>query len=592
MKRESDRDADAPDGKKIKKFQEALQGHLNTVGTQTGRPLVVQMHQFAGAARISKSLLVANRQCTVRIWAWDMGTGKTVASAVLIAFLSRIESRAATLVVAPLSMLESWRTALLEWLPLSEETDLVVARSVAHLQNGADLSQAKVVLLTKECLVGCFRAHYKWNPQASDYVATNGRSYFRGAYERQPGTSPHSLFSLAERNKFHCFIGDEIHEYKNPKTWWAAASKAVASQCKVRIGLTGTPVCNSPLDLPGILQALGVDDGEVVDQKLWKGVRLDAELVRNVQRRYIDRVLRDSIRPSLPPRTDVPIVYDAAVSLQCNPPPGLYDDLPRERDIRAGNRLVQLYNHRLGVARRAVKEMQDEQGSQESFKTLMKALAFLRAMLWSVDWALVGSERFLKTPGAVLLAAAQPTATVTALRTAVLAAQGDGHSRVVVYNPYVTALRIAEAHFKMDGACGETFLFHGKLTAEGRSSLLNNFLKCEKGVLLLSPAGGLGLTICPGCEVMIFSGYPFSPQELEQAACRVWRIKQTEPVHFYHLVAQGSIHTAMREMYEDKVRLEDAVLNSASVGDKQWKQKASLLRMMRTADSAGNLVGA
>ena len=55
--------------------------------------------------------------------------------------------------------------------------------------------------------------------------------------------------------------------------------------------------------------------------------------------------------------------------------------------------------------------------------------------------------------------------------------------------------------------------------------------------MLLSAAGAIGTTLCPGCEVLLCVGsVPWNSTTLDQAHGRIWRIGQTRPVEIVQFV--------------------------------------------------------
>ena len=567
-------------------FAKALGPHLNSVDPHTGSKLNMFEHQFKSARRVSKAL--SEKGSARCILAHDMGTGKTVTAIVLIAFLSRLAEDTKTkcrgLVVVPVSMLDSWKRTLLAWLPIDESTDLIVGKSGERWPTTEALAAAKIVLVTKDCLTSWLRSFTEWNAEAEEKIGRNGQSYFVGAYKPKRGSTRHPAFSFASQMTF--VIVDEVHMI-NPKTWDGEAVSRFTKHASTCIGLTGTPVTNNLTDVPRILRVLGERNPDLVDETMWQGSSVDRVLVKGLNSR-LDVVGRDVIFPSLPTREDVVKEYDATVCMQPPTPDDFYAFSDKIKEERLKGPVV-LYNEHLDSARAAARRIQQKQGGRNMTR-LLGELAFLRASLWSIDWALAQKDRFLACPEAVAAAASQPTATLCALAAAVAEEQLAGHARVAVYNPSVTALKIAQMHLKADPSYGEVFLFDGSLSVTKRTKMISDFLACAKGVLLLSKAGGVGLTICPGCEVMIFCDYPWSPMDLEQAACRVWRIGQTKPVRCVHLVARGSIHSALREMYGDKKRLAKMVVHKDFSEGTQWKMKEGVVRMMNYADpSTGNL---
>jgi hypothetical protein len=141
---------------------------------------------------------------------------------------------------------------------------------------------------------------------------------------------------------------------------------------------------------------------------------------------------------------------------------------------------------------------------------------------------------------------------------------------------------------------GDLFLYDSSLSPKQRNEMVKAFLKCDKGVLLFSGAGGIGITLCPGCEVLLSIGsLPWNATDLDQAFGRVYRIGQNQPVEIIKFVARRSLTAAKLKLHDDKRdrlqrAVEDEDYSHFADGDRAWRWSSNMLKGCELLDRAGN----
>jgi superfamily II DNA or RNA helicase len=81
-------------------------------------------------------------------------------------------------------------------------------------------------------------------------------------------------------------------------------------------------------------------------------------------------------------------------------------------------------------------------------------------------------------------------------------------------------------------------VLHGALTRDARREAIAAFK--AGGVLLATDAAGEGLNLHHGCRIVVNLELPWNPMRLEQRIGRVDRIGQNRRVHVFHLIASGT----------------------------------------------------
>ena len=171
--------------------------------------------------------------------------------------------------------------------------------------------------------------------------------------------------------------------------------------------------------------------------------------------------------------------------------------------------------------------------------------------------------------------------------------QGAGHVRVAVYCASTVQLKILRNF--LGNAVGDVFLFAGHLTATQRTETIDGFLGCERGVILLSSAGSVGINLHSGCEVLILCGaLPWTSVEIDQTIARIWRLGQQRPVEILQLEARRSVTSAKLALHKDKrERLEKSTRDRDYSGflreERQtWRLASKTIAQLTPVDEFGN----
>ena len=331
---------------------------------------------------------------------------------------------------------------------------------------------------------------------------------------------------------------------RNPTTAWTKGHEVVASNAIKAVGLTATPVFNSPRDLCGICTAMDIGDNMksisewFVDKEK---TRVNTATIKRLREAYVHRA-DDSIL-NLPPITHEYVNFDASIS-----PEAALD-----------------YNDTLRSALRIRFTMErNGRANRDDMKKLMGLLQKNQQRLVSPMLAEVGALEIKAEPELVERAALEETGSLKALRDNLTMLKSRGFSRVMVAACHTSLLKIASAYLsKSCPECGDIITYDGSLSQAKRNKATSDFLGGENTVLLMSiDAGGTGLHLVPGANAVVFWGSrPFSPMQILQTSKRVHRIGQHFPVVVLHLIAKGSVDHAINLVHGDKLTLSNAVLD-------------------------------
>jgi superfamily II DNA or RNA helicase len=96
-------------------------------------------------------------------------------------------------------------------------------------------------------------------------------------------------------------------------------------------------------------------------------------------------------------------------------------------------------------------------------------------------------------------------------------------------------------------------ILHGGLGRDARRGALSSFSSGTARVLLATDAAGEGLNLQRASRVVINLELPWNPMRLEQRIGRVDRIGQRRAVHAFHLIARATRETSMLDMLAARI---------------------------------------
>jgi len=205
-----------------------------------------------------------------------------------------------------------------------------------------------------------------------------------------------------------------------------------------------------------------------------------------------------------------------------------------------------------------------------------------------------GAQAFEQDDALYQQATARPSQAMLLIERVIKDRQANGHVRIAVFAELSTQLELLRRHFEAKPGFGELFMFTGQLNEKQRAVMVKDFLSCAKGVIFLTKAGGIGINLQHGCEVLLSVGsLPWNATDIKQAVGRVYRINQQRPVQFIQLVARRSITAAKLRLHEDKdLRLarvaEDLNYENFADNSTAWKWTTTMLDYVTDLDVAGN----
>jgi superfamily II DNA or RNA helicase len=152
-----------------------------------------------------------------------------------------------------------------------------------------------------------------------------------------------------------------------------------------------------------------------------------------------------------------------------------------------------------------------------------------------------------------------------------------------------TEYRDTLAHVRHHVAPNATLL-HGGLSREERRAAIVQFR--QGGLLLATDAAGEGLNLHHNCRIVVNLELPWNPVRLEQRIGRVDRIGQTRRVHAFHLIANGTAEARVLHRLGSRIARAQADLGTSSPLDAEHSTADSpsvaFTRMATEADREHN----
>ncbi|MEW6128657.1 MAG: SNF2-related protein [Acidobacteriota bacterium] len=248
------------------------------------------------------SFLVENQSALL---ADEMGTGKTVMSAVALRLLFRLGKVSKALIICPVNILRVWQDHLLDW---ASELELTVVRGSKETRKLDWQYPAHVYLTTYETVASDFLTVVK-KKDSFNCPKCGKRLFFKEKITVQSDSFPqfecpscktildniplkNSLVDSDIFTRFDIVIIDEAQYIKNSNSDRSRAVKLVKP--KFRWALTGTPVENKLDDLVSIF--------EFVKPNYLRKEGLTPSLATKYIKPYFLRRLKEDVLKELPPK--------------------------------------------------------------------------------------------------------------------------------------------------------------------------------------------------------------------------------------------------------------------------------------------------
>jgi len=276
--------------------------------------------------------------------------------------------------------------------------------------------------------------------------------------------------------------------------------------------------------------------------------------------------------------------FDPFIGRRAN---GTYDEAQHE-----------MHNRHLARAQEAVNDDARGDGDDNGDGWMQRCITMTQ-LCFSATLGMHGAESFRSNKELYAEALKHPSEQMRLIWRLLRHRQQHGRVRIVVYSPWAMMLELLRNQLAEWGGCGRLFLYTGKASssAEHREGMIADFLgpATTRGVLLVSSAGAIGTSLCPGCETLFVIGdLPWTKAELRQAESRVMRLTQREPVEILHIVPRNSVMDRKYLIHNcEAERLYPAIENcnfERFKSDKRtrWKIRDTITSNLAPLDKLGN----
>lgn len=577
-----------------------------------GKPRVLYRHQIHAVERLIDNTRLCeggtdwyNRKSSL-LAIHDLGTGKTITGILALAAIhSAIPDLDAeiSVIVCPLSVLSTWMKALHSW--TTYESGILVADKHSLITDEA-LSSAKVIVTTPGVLVSAYKS-YMVADKKSTAKLINDR-FVRGSKKEGAELPPvHPLYKrMLFTGGFTCAIIDELHKVCSPTTIQGHVIGMLCRATTYTLGLTGTPVTARPQQVAHLAKALNSQPAWMQESRHFSiraqggGVKrkrassggdqsIRRDTLKLFHEKLVDRV--DSSFIELPQKAHTVVEFDPFIGRDangvCNP-----------KVIAKHNEMLEEAQKRMREDERAANDPATSASTYEKFENkTWNCIVSLGQYEFDATLGYFGAKKFKDDPTLYERSLANPSEYVKLISRMLTSRQKDGHARITVFCESTVQLRIMRNYLEREASHGSLFLYDGTLAAFDRGKVVHDFLQSERGVLLLSAAGAIGTTICPGCEVLFCVGsVPWNSSTLEQAHGRVYRIGQDKAVEIVQFMPRRSVTVAKLALHVDKrdrlakaVKDEDYSEFSVNESDKEkWRHQVKILSDVRPLNGQGN----
>ena len=325
----------------------------------------------------------------------------------------------------------------------------------------------------------------------------------------------HTEANLFSAKEWHIIILDEAQAIKNNTTRRAHSVKKLKAE--IRIASTGTPVENSLMDLWSIFDFL--DPGLLGNQKGFENLfcRDDGNLplLKKLTSPLIMRRKKEDVLDDLPEKTEIVLSVD------------LSEKERTEYELLRQDALASL-----------------AQGEKSKIAILAQLTRLRR---FCCDHSLIWSDFPPGTKLQRILELAEEL-------------KKNGH-RALIFSQYVAFLQLIRKSFE---ECGFSCQYlDGETPLAARQKSVEDFQQGEGDFFLISlKAGGTGLTLTAANYVILADPW-WNPAVEAQAADRVHRIGQKEPVTVYRIIASDTVEEKIVALHETKRSISEDVLENA-----------------------------
>lgn len=454
----------------------------------------------------------------------DMGTGKTVMTAVALRVLFQTGKATRVLIVCPVSVLRVWQDHLKNWAP---ELSITVVRG-SREERRLDWKYAAHVYVAAYDTVGSdFLTVVKKKAQII-CKACQGTTTFSGKVHLETGDMPslrcrhcqtpfdelpafESLVSKDVIGSFDAVVLDEAQCIKNANTNRSRAVKTLTP--KYRWALTGTPIETKVDDLAGIFSFV---------KPKYMHYDLSNREAKQLMEPYFLRRLKKDVLQELPPKTRQEQWLELDADQQAE-----YDRVER------------------GQVRKLT-----ELGEKVTKAHIFAVISALKRVC---NFAPGKST----SPKADLL--------VEYIKTI----KESGH-KALVFTQWVDecGVKTIESNLTPYGVS----ILKGGLSDANREAAIKKFRKDPNVAVLLATlkTGGVGLTLTEANYVFHFDHW-WNPATMWQAEDRVHRLGQQKGVNVYSFWTQKTIEERIHQLLTDRGLLFDEVVNSLSETDIEQK---------------------
>ena len=133
---------------------------------------------------------------------------------------------------------------------------------------------------------------------------------------------------------------------------------------------------------------------------------------------------------------------------------------------------------------------------------------------------------------------------------------------IIVFTEFRDTLLHVQRTLHRDAA-----ILHGGLSRAERAAALASFAKGPAIVLLATDAGGEGLNLHHSCRAVVNLELPWNPIRLEQRIGRVDRIGQQRTVHAFHLVARDTAEPRILDRLRSRLALAAADIGAIAAAN-------------------------